>query len=340
MGKEHSHGEAFVMVDLLRFVHFSRVDRISIGCGVLMTACLFWVSPSSMADEARDMSGSVDEVSAKAVLPAWGVQGALQGAGTPNQAGLGGFVPLVKDDDGVWFMDAVINAHFADRSGDSSIINTEVDGISLSTSTRVGYRQLSPGHQWLMGVHAGFDSRSMKTAGGAAGRTPVISDPREVDFYQVAAGLEVVSDQWDIQTYALVPLGDTEQQLNSIYQGGALDTFGLDVGYTISSSATVSLGYYYQHGDMGAADGSGVRAMLDCEISEGLAIGIMLSNDAAYDTVLTASLQYRFNGAAGASGRTSVVTPLLQALSATPRNRDVRVHDVISDGLSRTIYLP
>ena len=59
----------------------------------------------------------------------------FQGAGTPNQAGIGGFLPLSVGDNSVWFLDALVNASFADREGYSSIINTEVAGTTISTSS-------------------------------------------------------------------------------------------------------------------------------------------------------------------------------------------------------------
>ena len=65
------------------------------------------------------------------------VQGALQGAGTPNQAGIGGFLPLSVGDNSVWFLDALVNAHFGDRDGYSSIINTDARWWLVSTSTRL-----------------------------------------------------------------------------------------------------------------------------------------------------------------------------------------------------------
>ncbi len=37
-----------------------------------------------------------------AIQPNFGFQGALQGAGTPNQAGIGGFLPLVIGDNSVF----------------------------------------------------------------------------------------------------------------------------------------------------------------------------------------------------------------------------------------------
>ena len=46
--------------------------------------------------------------------PTFGFQGALQSAGIPNQAGICGFLPLSVGDNSVWFVDALINANFAD----------------------------------------------------------------------------------------------------------------------------------------------------------------------------------------------------------------------------------
>jgi hypothetical protein len=54
----------------------------------------------------------------------------------------------------------------------------------------------------------------------------------------------------------LLPISDTEQQLNWFSQGGALDAYGLDVGYFITPALNASVGYYYQNGDLGAADGT------------------------------------------------------------------------------------
>ena len=73
--------------------------------------------------------------------PSIGFQGSLQGAGTPNQAGIGGFLPLSVGENSVWFLDVLVNASFADREG-YIIINTVV-GDGFSTSTRLGYRWLN-----------------------------------------------------------------------------------------------------------------------------------------------------------------------------------------------------
>ena len=56
----------------------------------------------------------------------WGFQGALQGAGTPNLAGIGAFIPLSIGSNSVFFLDTLANVNFSDFSSYSSIINTKV----------------------------------------------------------------------------------------------------------------------------------------------------------------------------------------------------------------------
>ena len=151
---------------------------------------------------------------------------------------------------------------------------------------------------------------------------------------QVAVNAEAVSNDWNFNAYALVPIGDTEQRLNWFYQGGALDTYGLDVGYFITPAVNASVGYYYQHGDLGAADGSGVLGRLAYEISNGLTAGVNVSYDKAFDTRVSADIKVRFGGASTTAQRKAVQQfPVINALTSTPSNRDVRVHDFSCDGV-------
>ena len=76
---------------------------------------------------------------ADVVNPTIGLQGALQGAGTPNQAGIGGFLPLSVGDNSVWFLDALVNASFADREG-------LAQGWAIADDHPVGF---APAHHWL-----------------------------------------------------------------------------------------------------------------------------------------------------------------------------------------------
>ena len=138
----------------------------------------------------------------------WGFQGALQGAGTPNQAGIGGFLPLSVGDNNVLFVDALAKVNFADYNNDSSIINTTVAGTTISTSSRLGYRWLNGDRSWMYGVNAGYDTRPMAT--GYADTGVSVNGSSTVFFQQIAAGLEAVSDTWNVNAYGLFPVGETE----------------------------------------------------------------------------------------------------------------------------------
>ena len=259
----------------------------------------------------------------------YGFQGALQGAGTPNQAGIGAFIPLHFGSNSVAFVDVLVNANFSDYSGYSSIINTDVSGTTISTSTRLGYRWLNKNRSWMYGINAGWDSRPMAT-GGTDNGVPV-TDSQTIFFQQVAAGVEAVSNSWNFNAYALVPVGDTEQQLNSVYEGGALNTYGLDIGYSITPQLKASIGYYHQDRSEEEVDGSGVRGRLAYNLTNGLTVGANLSYDQAFETRVSADIKYRFGangyGAPSIRKQQPVVMPVIQSLSTTPANRDVRVHD-------------
>jgi hypothetical protein len=294
----------------------------------------FVVTPAGAEDlKVAQSSGTaqdlgVMEVNLKdAVKFNYGFQGALQGAGTPNQAGLGAFIPLKVSKNSVSFVDVLVNANFNDYGNYSSIINTEVSGITFSTSTRLGHRWLNSNRSWMFGVNAGYDSRPMAT--GPADTGVSVTNSQTVFFQQVAAGLEAVSNTWNFNAYALVPIGDTEQQLNSFYQGGALDTYGLDVGYAITPDFKASLGYYYQNGDLGTADGSGLLTRLSYNLTNGLSLGVNYSYDQAFQSRVSGDIKYRFggNGYTSPNKKKAWQTPVIQALTETVMHRDVRVHD-------------
>ncbi len=277
---------------------------------------------------ANDLGGVMSISLKDVVKPTLGFQGALQGAGTPNQAGIGGFLPIAVGENSVFFADVLLNANFADYAHDSSIINTEVAGTTISTSTRLGYRWLNGDRSWMYGLNAGYDSRPLNTGGTDTGII-VSGTEKSAFFQQVAVNAEAVSNDWSFNAYALIPVGDTEQKLNWFYQGGALDTYGLDVGYFITPDINASVGYYYQDGDGTEADSSGVVGRVAYEISSGLTAGVNISYDEAFDTRVSADLKVRFGGpSTTAAKKKKWKNPTINALTASPKNRDVRVHDV------------
>ncbi|WP_250395691.1 inverse autotransporter beta domain-containing protein [Synechococcus sp. MU1655] len=299
----------------------SGVAALALSNGALLPAA------AQEADTAEDLGGVMSISLKDVVKPTFGFQGALQGAGTPNQAGIGGFLPLSVGDNSVWFLDVLANANFADYENNSSIINTDVAGTTISTSSRLGYRWLNGDRSWMYGLNAGYDSRPMNTGGNDTGIN--VSGTEESAFFQqVAVNAEAVSNDWNFNAYALIPIGDTEQDLNFFYQGGALNTYGLDVGYFITPELNASVGYYYQNGDLGSADGSGVLGRVAYDISSGLTAGVNISYDEAFDTRVSADLKVRFGGpSTTAATKKKWENPTINALTASPKHRNVRVHD-------------
>ena len=296
-----------------------------LSAGLLATAAFVAPLAATAQEGSAEDLGVMSISLADVVKPTIGFQGALQGAGTPNQAGIGGFLPLSVGDNSVWYLDALVNVSFADRDGESSIINTDVDG-GFSTSTRLGYRWLNDARSWMFGLNGGYDSRSLKSGNADTGVN--VTNKKTVGFQQIALNAEAVSSSWTLNGYGLIPVGDVEQKLNNVYQGGAMNTYGLDAGYFITPVLKASVGYYYQHRDQEDVDGSGVRGRLAYEISNGLTAGVNVSYDEAFDTRVSADLKVRFGGASTTAQRNEVQQlPVINALTSSPKNRDVRVHD-------------
>ena len=299
--------------------------HLSLGllASAISIASLPAIAQDGSADDLGVMSISLKDV----VKPTFGFQGALQGAGTPNQAGIGGFLPLSVGDNSVWFLDVLANANFADYENNSSIINTDVAGTTISTSSRLGYRWLNGDRSWMFGINGGYDSRPMNT-GGTDTRINVSGTEKSAFFQQVAVNAEAVSNDWNFNAYALLPVGDTEQDLNFFYEGGALNTYGLDVGYFITPVVNASVGYYYQNGDLGSADGSGVLGRVAYDISSGLTAGVNISYDEAFETRVSADLKVRFGGPSKTIDKQQISRlPVIASLSSTPRRREIRVKD-------------
>ena len=236
-------------------------------------------------------------------------------------------MPLHATSNAVTYVDVEAKANLDDRSGDSSIINTDVAGITLSTSARIGYRWINDIGSWMYGVYGGYDTREMGS--GSADTAETVTDSKTVNFQQFAVGAEAVSNQWSIHAYALIPTGTTEKQLNSHYQAGALDTVGADVGYQINPKTKASVGYYHQNGDLGEADGSGVSAALAYDITDNLTAGTKVSYDDAFETRVMATVNWSFGILMQGDEEENEATTnmMMNGLRTGPAYRDLRVHD-------------
>ena len=127
------------------------------------TASLLLAQAPVLAEGTADDIGVMDVSLKDSIKPRFGFQGQTQGAGTPNEVGVGGFLPIAVGDNSVFYADVEANANLADFSGYSSIVGTEVDGVTVSTSSRLGYRWLNSDRSWMFGFNAGYDSRPMNT---------------------------------------------------------------------------------------------------------------------------------------------------------------------------------
>ena len=134
--------------------------RLSTG----LLATVAFVAPlTATAQEGSTENFGVKSISHEDVVkPTIVVQSALQvqGSPSPNQDGDGGFPPLSASENSIWFLDALVIAKFADREGESSIINTNVGGETMSTSTHGDYRWLNGDRSWMYGLNAGYESEA------------------------------------------------------------------------------------------------------------------------------------------------------------------------------------
>ena len=316
--------------------------RLSIG--LVASALAIAPLPLKAQDGSAEDFGDVMSISLKDVVtPSIGFQGALQGAGTPNQAGIGGFLPFSVGDNSVWFLDALANVNFADRYNYSSIINTTVAEATISTSTRLGYRWLNSNRSWMYGINAGYDSRPMAT--GYADTGVNVSDKKTVFFQQVAVNAEAVSSTWSVNAYGLFPVGEEDHALNNVYGSGALITVGGDVGYNITPTIKAAVGGYYQNGDhnddgMPEVDNIGLMLSVKHKLSKNYSFGIDFSYDQSFETRLIAKIQGSFTSSTKQQGKFHHRNhKVIEAMTTSPANRNIRIHDDILDDTTCRLFL-
>lgn len=251
-------------------------------------------------------------------------QAESQGAGTPNQIGAGVFIPVAQGEKDVFFVDVQAGVNLSDFNDYSSIDTTLVKGATVSTSTRLGYRWLNGDKSTMYGINVGYDSRPMAT-GQTVDGIQLLGSEQSVFYQQIGVSAEASTKNSRLNAYASLPIGETEQWLNWYAAGGALNTYGLDVKLKAVDRLSASLGYYYQHGDLGAANGSGVKGEITYDIADDVSLAVKGTYDEAFETRISGNIVYRFGGSSAKPS--SVSDELLVALNAAPDHRNVRVHD-------------
>ena len=297
--------------------------RLSIG--LLASALAIAPLPTKAQDSTAEDLGDVMSISLKDVVkPTIGFQGALQGAGTPNQAGIGGFLPLSVGENSIYFFDALVNANFADRGGLSSIVGSYVDGTTISTSSRIGYRRLNSSKSSMYGLNAGFDSRQVKSGEivDFANKYDISINKETPVFTQLGVEAELVTNAWHLKPYALMPIGDKEKKLNTLAYAGALSTYGINAGYNLNKKINLEIGYYHQQGDFDVSD-SGIKATATYKATRGMSIYGTMSYDDTFDSRYSIGFSYSFGKAQISSDDSAVI----RAMTSSPKNRNIRIHD-------------
>ena len=307
------------------------VRRLSIG--LLAMAFAIGPLPANAKDGSAEDLGDVMSISLRDVVkPTIGLKGALQSAGTPNQLGIGGFIPLSFGENSVWFLDALVNVNFGDRSRYSSIGDTLVSGTTLSSSTRLGYRWLSDNRSWMYGINAGYDTRQLAT-GDTTNSLPIYAS-KSVLFHQATLNLEAKNRQFGISAYGLIPFGKygygsgNVAKINHFYGASPLTTAGADVSYRPLPDFVISGGYYYQYSEkeghkfLGYPDGSGFKARVGYEFNNNTQAGITYTYDDNFDSRVSADIKISFGGVSNPKSPNSVV---ILALAESPSYRNIRV---------------
>ena len=292
---------------------------------IFAASSLLMIQAPALA-EGKAVDIGVMSISLKKIIKSrLGFQGQTQGAGIPNEVGIGGFLPVFVGNNSVFYFDAQVNANFDDFNYYSSIVSSTVAGTTFSTSSRLGFRWLNRDRSWMYGINGGYDTRPMATGYTDVG-IPVVNK-KTVFFQQVALELEAVSENFILNAYTLRGEGITEYAVNSVFDGGSLDTYGCNAGFFITPEINALVGYYYQDGDDDDADGPGVKTRLTFEIAPGVELGGTYSYDEAFESRVSADLIVRFGGGSHSQNRKIKTKPQIKGLTKPPSNRDVRVHD-------------
>ena len=109
-----------------------------------------------------------------------------------------------------------LNANFADYENNSSIINTDVAGTTISTSSRLGYRWLNGDRSWMYGLNAGYDSRPHEYRRNQTRESALFGTEKNCFLPASSQSMrKLFPTDWTLQWLMdLLPVGDTEQKIN------------------------------------------------------------------------------------------------------------------------------
>lgn len=240
----------------------------------------------------------------------WNLVGGSQEGGVPNSLGFNFFKPFATDYESLYFIDFESSINLKDFTDNASSNSLEQVGTPITTSTRVGRRWLSDDNSFMFGVNLGFDTRPVSR-----------SSSSDIDFNQLAAGIEIVKENLDINIYGLIPTGDTKKDLSTTNEMAALNTYGIDLGINLTDSLKSYVGYYHQS-DIDGSEGSGVKGKLEYDITDNITLDTTYSHDDLFNSRVSAGFKISF----GDAKKKKYSSPVIQSLTERVKNRKVRTH--------------
>lgn len=273
----------------------------------------------------------------------WGFQGGLQDSGITNRIGVGFFYPFSIKPNSVWFLDGRFDLNLGDYNISpeylsSSINDVQVQGVSISTSTRLGYRWIDLHLNRGFSVSAGYDSRPL-VAGFPMNEfikvaTAFRGGPQTQFFQQLALSAATSGEKSKVSAYGLFPIGEYGIGSNKVapiygyYAASPLMTTGVDVEYMVIPSIKVLAGFYYQSNEsepplyVDPVSGFGFKAQLTGDISDYSSIYARMTRDLNFKTRYSAGFIVRFQRGDGQDKKNAFT----DFANSSPDYRDVRVN--------------
>ncbi len=273
----------------------------------------------------------------------WGFQGGLQDAGTTNRIGAGFFYPFSVHHDTIWFLDSRFDLNLGDYNINpehlsSSINDVQVQGTSVSTSTRLGYRWIDRHWNRGFGISAGYDSRSM-IAGYPMDEyikkiTAHAGGPQTQFFQQLGLSVVTAGEKSKVSAYGLIPIGKygigskKVAPIYGLYGASPLMTTGIDAEYEVLPSIKLLTGFYYQSNEsepplyVDPVSGFGFKARLSGDINDTSSIYAKVTRDLNFKTRYSAGFIVRFKKYSGQKNKSG----LNDFINSSPDYRYVRVN--------------
>jgi trimeric autotransporter adhesin len=253
------------------------------------------------------------------VAPQIGTRFTTQGAGTDTIVGFEGFVPI------------------AQRSGQNLTyaegrLQISTENGTLGSNALLGHRFLTKSQQQIIGGYLAYDHRNTGDA----------------SFNQLGAGVEYLSDKFDVRANAYLPLGDRRSAIgtpaisNLSFRANelaiersqafqeALPGVDLEIGtklFNLGETGSVRgyIGGYYYGGNSSFA---GFRSRLVARPNNSITTALTLQTDSRFDTRVLFSLGIQLPGS-GASRPRSTSSMLTRLGESPERQASILVDDYV-----------